>query len=321
MPWTGGIYTRTNGFNTGPTVWSQDLGQGVKIVTDRHDAHDQDLATGLNNCVTKDGLNKPAANLTPAADASYSVGTAVARWTDAFFSGSLTFGASGSFSLTLSVPTLTASRAVTFPDQAGQVVVGPFAAHAVMVGTGATVPTVLGTGTAGQVLTSNGASADPTFQSVAAPSIPSGTVMPFLQAAAPSGWTQVASFNDAVIRLVGSGEGAGTGGSWVISGLTDGGVVLTSAQSGMPAHSHGVTDPTHNHSYTLSGSGSSGTAGIQTSGNYAVNGASWPTTFSGTGITINNAAALNASAPHNHGVFSNGSWRPSYVDAIVCSKN
>lgn len=42
--------------------------------------------------------------------------------------------------------------------------------------------------------------------------IPSGTVMPFAQAAAPTGWTQVNTYNNYSVRLV-SGTGAGTGGS------------------------------------------------------------------------------------------------------------
>ncbi|HEX2795702.1 MAG TPA: hypothetical protein VHN38_01345, partial [Immundisolibacter sp.] len=65
--------------------------------------------------------------------------------------------------------------------------------------------------------------------------IPSGTKMVFAQAAAPTGWTQDASVNDRVLRVV-SGAGAGVGGSWTISGLTVGGTALTINE--MPLHGH-----------------------------------------------------------------------------------
>jgi hypothetical protein len=43
--------------------------------------------------------------------------------------------------------------------------------------------------------------------------------MLFVQAAAPTGWTQRTTINDRVLRMV-SGTGAGTGGSWTISGIS-----------------------------------------------------------------------------------------------------
>jgi len=57
MPWNNGTFTRTNGVNTGATVWNQDAAQGTKIVTSRHDTHDQDLADGINACVQKSATN------------------------------------------------------------------------------------------------------------------------------------------------------------------------------------------------------------------------------------------------------------------------
>lgn len=63
MAWAAGVYTRTNGVYSGPSVWNSDKGAGVKIVTSRHDTHDEDLANGINNCLTKDGTNVPTANL------------------------------------------------------------------------------------------------------------------------------------------------------------------------------------------------------------------------------------------------------------------
>lgn len=64
MSWNGsGTFTRTNGVFTGAGVWNSDKGAGVKVITSRHDTHDEDLANGINNCLTKDGQNSPTANL------------------------------------------------------------------------------------------------------------------------------------------------------------------------------------------------------------------------------------------------------------------
>lgn len=46
--------------------------------------------------------------------------------------------------------------------------------------------------------------------------IPVGTIMPFFQAAAPTGWTQVVTQSDAVMRVV-AGAGGGNGGADSIS--------------------------------------------------------------------------------------------------------
>lgn len=64
MPWNGsGSFSRTDGTRNGTTVWAQAKAAAVKILSADHDTHDQDLATGINNCLTKDGQNSPTANL------------------------------------------------------------------------------------------------------------------------------------------------------------------------------------------------------------------------------------------------------------------
>lgn len=63
MPWSGGSFSRTNGSNTGTTVWQQDEAGAVDIEADRHDTHDQDLADGINACLAKDGSNAMTGNL------------------------------------------------------------------------------------------------------------------------------------------------------------------------------------------------------------------------------------------------------------------
>ena len=64
MPWNGsGVFNRSTGILTGRTVWAGTKSRGRKIRTDDHDTHDEDLANGLENCVTRDGQNSPSANL------------------------------------------------------------------------------------------------------------------------------------------------------------------------------------------------------------------------------------------------------------------
>lgn len=78
--------------------------------------------------------------------------------------------------------------------------------------------------------------------------IPNGTRSIFYQSSAPTGYTQVTSVNDRVLRVV-SGSGGGSGGSWTITGLTSEEHILTVDE--MPAHSH--TGSTGNDSHSHSG--------------------------------------------------------------------
>ena len=78
--WNGsGTFTRTNGVFTGANVWVNDRDAGVKIRADRQDTHDQDLATGINNTLTKDGQNTPTANLPMGGFRHTAPGAATAR--------------------------------------------------------------------------------------------------------------------------------------------------------------------------------------------------------------------------------------------------
>ena len=81
--------------------------------------------------------------------------------------------------------------------------------------------------------------------------IPSGTVSPFYQSTAPTGWTQVTTLNDYSMRIV-SGTGGTTGGTTAFStvfanqtptittsGLSAGATTLSTTQ--IPSHSHTQT--------------------------------------------------------------------------------
>lgn len=80
MAWNGaGNFQRTNGSFSGSDVWTDDANAGFDIVDARHDTHDQDLAQGINNCLTKDGQNSPTANLSMNSYKHTNVGDGTAR--------------------------------------------------------------------------------------------------------------------------------------------------------------------------------------------------------------------------------------------------
>lgn len=63
MPWSAGTFSRTDGTRNGSTVWAQAKAAAVKIISSDHDTHDQDLATGINAALNKNGENSPTVNI------------------------------------------------------------------------------------------------------------------------------------------------------------------------------------------------------------------------------------------------------------------
>ena len=123
----------------------------------------------------------------------------------------------------------------------------------------------------------------------------SGTVMLFVQTAAPTGWTKSVANNDKALRVV-SGA-ASTGGSVAFttafaSGLSDSAVTLTTAQ--IPSHNHNFIQ------YQATGGGNSSAAAA------AAN--SVTTTVSSTG----------GGTSHTHSL---PSFDVSYVDTIIATKD
>lgn len=104
MAWDGnGNFSRTNGVNSGTGTWTADKNASTNILASRHDTHDQDLATGIGSCLTKNNESKPTADFKPNADASYDLGSATAQWKNAYLSGHVI----GSGSANLYTPTIT----------------------------------------------------------------------------------------------------------------------------------------------------------------------------------------------------------------------
>lgn len=60
MSWSGGTYTKGN---AGTGGWAGDASLGIGIEASRHDTQDNDFATGINQCLNKDGSNAAIGNL------------------------------------------------------------------------------------------------------------------------------------------------------------------------------------------------------------------------------------------------------------------
>lgn len=60
MGWAGGTYTKGNNSTGG---WTGDASLGIGIEASRHDTQDNDFATGINQCINKDGSNAATADL------------------------------------------------------------------------------------------------------------------------------------------------------------------------------------------------------------------------------------------------------------------
>lgn len=58
--WSGGTYTKGNNATGG---WTGDQSLGIGIEAGRHDTQDDDFATGINQCLNKDGSNAATGNL------------------------------------------------------------------------------------------------------------------------------------------------------------------------------------------------------------------------------------------------------------------
>ena len=199
-------------------------------------------------------------------------------------------------------------------------------------GTGA-FQNVSGLGASGQVLTSNGAAAAPTWQAI----IPSGTKMLFQQTAAPTGWTKDTTHNDKVLRVV---SGAASSGGTVafstafanrtVSGSVDNftatgtvnGHALTIGQ--LPSHSHYVASGGGGTSGALSGSNYVDfNVNYSTNNNYILYGTTVGPDRGVTNYTGSNETHAHTftGTAHSHAFSTTLDMAVQYVDLIIATKN
>jgi hypothetical protein len=140
--------------------------------------------------------------------------------------------------------------------------------------------------------------------------IPTGTVMLFMQSAAPLGWTQVTTVNDRVLRVVNDNTGGNTGGSWSISGLnaavTVAGHSLT--ESELPSHRHGLFNGVGILALTLAAGSATASAG-GTQGEADL----YYTDYDGSNSAHGHAGSTATAS-------GDGTWRPAYVNMLAASK-
>lgn len=161
-----------------------------------------------------------------------------------------------------------------------------------------------GTLTSGHALIGNGSLSFKSAGFTLEQQLPTGVKALFCQAAAPTLWTKDVDVNDVVLRMV-SGTGAGTGGSWTISGVSVDGHALTKGE--IPAHVHVQSNAGSRSDLVGGGSTSAATSGAANTGDGQADGL-------GTG-------GAGAASAHTHSLTIGSSWRPAYVDVIKCTKD
>ena len=170
--------------------------------------------------------------------------------------GTLAIANGGTGSTSTTYCSLTSNVTGTLPVANGGTGVASTTAYAVLCGgTTTTGPfqAIASVGTAGQILTSNGAGALPTFQA-AGGGFASGTVMLFAQTSAPTGWTKNTTTGDNnALRLVTGSVGSGGSvdftaaftsqtptGSVAISTVSGSAGATTLSTPQIPSHTHTI---------------------------------------------------------------------------------
>lgn len=117
MAWDGsGNFTRTKD-------WTNDRDGAIKILATRHDENDDELATGIQACLTRNNETKPTADFRPNADDSYSLGSSALRWVNAWFKAAKVKTAT--YTATVQSTNLTGDRTIELPDAAGTLGIFP----------------------------------------------------------------------------------------------------------------------------------------------------------------------------------------------------
>lgn len=86
MPWLAGLYRKWNYSSSG---WTGDAANLIGIEAGRHDSQDDDFATGINDCLNKNGQNQALANINLGSNKIYNLASGTVS-TDAATYGQLT---------------------------------------------------------------------------------------------------------------------------------------------------------------------------------------------------------------------------------------
>jgi len=326
MPFNGsGVFSRV--YN-----WVTDRDNAIKVRADRMDAEFDGIATGLSNCITRDGQTTISANIpfndkriTGLGDATADTDALNRRTGDGRY---LELGGSGTMTGVLRASDGSATApAYTFgsdtnagfyragADDIRGAVNGADVLHMRTVGvnvTGAMAATGAVSGTTGTFSaavsgTTGTFTGAITMQSRAVDAFPSGTLMLFQQTNAPTGWTKQTFFNDVALRVV-SGT-ANAGGSFPFSNVF---TARTIFQANLPNY-------TLPNTLALSGSQAGCLVRDQTEDRELAN-ATGGTSF------VQNMTWTTTTLSLTGSVTSGGSGTPmdfgvAYVDVIIAAKN
>jgi hypothetical protein len=173
-------------------------------------------------------------------------------------------------------------------------------------------PALTGTPTAPTATTGTNNAQIATTAFVQTATFPAGTRMLFCQASAPTGWTQVTTWNDRYIRIVSGNSGGTSGGT--TGHLPSSGCTLVASHTHTYSGTTGNNNSTHYHSMAASGDPPSG-SGVSMHG-------------PGDWALVALATTSTESAPHTHSYSGTSAantgaatWIPQFLDVIVCQKS
>jgi hypothetical protein len=172
--------------------------------------------------------------------------------------GTLPIANGGTGSASTTYCSLTTNVTGTLPVANGGTGATTQTAYAVLCGgttSTAAYQSVASVGSSGQVLTSNGASALPTFQTIATSAFPAGTRLSFQQTAAPTGWTKdtTAGLDNSAMRIVTGSvvNGGSVNFTTAFASQTPTGSVAISTVSGSAGATTLTTPQIPSHSHTV----------------------------------------------------------------------
>lgn len=102
--------------------WQNDEAADIDMLSANFDEEDDNFATGINACLTKNNETKPTADFRPNATRTYALGSTALRWTNAYLSGSVNVqSATAAAATTIAFTDATSARTITIPDATGTI--------------------------------------------------------------------------------------------------------------------------------------------------------------------------------------------------------